>query len=156
MVGNIRNGWCMLDGKPCVIPEGFTELEIFNYPIPEYNKDYETIEKIEYPNVTLKKWYVDYIIRPLTPQEIDERIHKFEQCSPRQFRVALLSKNPDPNYVDTLLNEIEDDTLRNTTKIEWEYSLEITKSSFLCRHIKFHLDMTHEEFDEFFVYANTL
>lgn len=155
-VGNIREGWCMLDGKPCIIPNGFTELEIINSPFPQYNEDYETVEVIEYPNVADKKWYVDYIVRSLTPEEIEEKKPNWEQCNPKQFRIALLTKNSNPNYVDDLINDISDVMLKNKTKIEWEYSLEINKSSFLCQHIRTHLNMTHEEFNDFFGYANTL
>ncbi len=155
-VGNIREGWCMLDGKPCILPPDFVELEIVKLPLPNYNHDLQTVYVVEYPDVSNKKWYVDYSIRNLTQQEIEDKTPKWEQCTPKQFRLALLSKNPDPNYVDNLISEIEDESLRIKTKIEWEYSIEVDKKDFLSQHIRTHLDMTNEEFNEFFGYANTL
>lgn len=155
-VGKIREGWCMLGNDPCIIPEGYVELEIVRNTYPEYDEATETVEVNEYADVANKKWVTDWIVRNLTPQEIEERKPKWEYCTPRQFRLALLTKTPDPNYVDNLIAGIEDVTDRNRAKIEWEYAIEIRKDHDLVQQLATVLNMDSDELNEFFGYASNL
>lgn len=155
-VGQIREGWCMMGSSPCVIPEGYVELEMVRMEYPTYDEQTETVDINEYADIQNKKWITDWIVRNLTPQEIEERKPKWDYCTPRQFRLALLTKNSDPNYVDTLINTIEDIDERNRARIEWEYSIEIRKDHPLIGQLAITLDMDSEELNQFFGYANTL
>lgn len=155
-VGVIRDGWCTLDGQPCVIPEGYVELEMVRLPFPDYDEKTQTADINEYVDIPNKKFVTDWIVRNLTPQEIEERKPKWNECTPRQFRLALLTKNPSPNYVDTLIDTIEDIDERNRARIEWEYSIEIRKDHPLIGQLAITLNMDSEELNQFFGYANTL
>lgn len=155
-VGQIREGWCMMGNRPCVIPEGYVELEMVRLEYPEYNEQTETAEVIEYADIPNKKWITEWIVRDLTPQEIEDRKPKWDSCSPRQFRLALLTKNPDPNYVDNLIDTIEDIYERNKARIEWEYANDIQKNHNYIQQLAIALNMDSDELNQFFGYANTL
>lgn len=148
--GVIRDGWCMLDNKPCVIPEGYVELEMVRKEFPTYTEGLQTAEPIEYADIPNKKWFIDWNVRDLTPQEIEDRKPKWNTCSPRQFRLALLSINPDPNYVDNLINSIQDETKRTRAKIEWEYAIEIKKDHPFIQELATNLNLNGEQLNQLF------
>lgn len=155
-VGIIREGWCMSDNTPCFIPEGYVELEIYREEYPVFDEQTQTADVREYADIPNKKWRAEWTVRNLTPEEIEERKPKWDYCTPRQFRLALLTKNPNPNYVDSLINTIEDEGERNKAKIEWEYAIDIQKSHNLVQQLAIILNMNSDELNEFFGYANTL
>jgi hypothetical protein len=70
--------------------------------------------------------------------------------------LALLTKNPDPNYVDILIDAIEDIDERNRARIEWEYANDIQKNHNYIQQLAIALNMDSDELNEFFGYANTL
>lgn len=155
-VGQIREGWCMMGNEPCDIPDGYVELEIYREEYPSFDVQTQTADVREYADIPNKKWKTEWTVRNLTPEEIEERKPKWNSCTPRQFRLALLTKNPDPNYVDSLINTIEDEGERVRAKIEWEYAIDIQKSHNLVQQLAVTLNMTNDELNEFFGYANTL
>lgn len=155
-VGVIRDGWCSVGGQPCVMPEGFVELEIFRKEFPTYTEGLQTAEPTEYADIPNKKWYIDWVVRDLTPQEIEDRKPKWNYCSPRQFRLALLSINPDPNYVDNLINSIQDESKRIRAKIEWEYAIEIKKDHPFIQELATNLNLNGEQLNQLFGDARKL
>jgi 3'-phosphoadenosine 5'-phosphosulfate sulfotransferase len=70
--------------------------------------------------------------------------------------LALLTKNPDPNYVDNLINGIENEQERIRAKIEWEYAIEILKNHNYVQQLAASLNMNSDELNDLFGYANTL
>lgn len=155
-VGDIRDGWCMMGSRPCIIPEGYVELEIYRDEFPTYDEQTQTADVREYADIPNKKWRAEWTVRDLTPQEIEERKPKWDVCTPRQFRLALLTKNPDPNYVDNLIDTIENEEDRIKARIEWEYAIDIQKSHNLVQQLAITLGMNSDELNEFFGYANNL
>lgn len=155
-VGNVREGWCKMGSRPCDIPEGYVELEIFRMDFPIYDDKTQTADVREYADIPNKKWVTEWTVRELTPQEIEDRKPKWDVCTIKQFRLALLSKNPNLNYVDNLINGIGDELERNKLKIEWEYSVEIYKTHNIVQMISSDLNINSDELNEFFGYANTL
>jgi hypothetical protein len=156
-VGRIRDGWCKnFTGGTCTMRTGFVELEMVRMDFPQYNDKTQTADLHEYADVPNKKWITEWIVRDLTPQEIEERKPKWNKCTPRQFRLALLTKNPDPNYVDNLINGIENEQERIRAKIEWEYAIEILKNHNYVQQLAASLNMNSDELNDLFGYANTL
>ena len=155
-VGQIRDGWCMMGTEPCVIPDGYVELEMVRLPYPTYDEQLQTVDINEYADIPNKKWVTDWVVRNMTPEEIEERKPKWDSCTPRQFRLALLTKNPNPNYVDALIDTIEDVDDRNRARIEWEYAIEIRKEHPLVQQLAINLNMNSDELNEFFGYASNL
>lgn len=155
-VGPIRKGWCMAGSKPCHISEGYVELEIYRDEYPSFDDQTQTVDVIEFADIPNKKWRAQWIVRDLTPEEIEGRKPKWDSCTPRQFRLALLTKNPDPNYVDSLIDTIQDESERNKARIEWEYAIDIQKSHNLIQQLAAILNMDSDELNEFFGLANTL
>lgn len=155
-VGVIREGWCMVGTEPCLIPEGYVELQIIERTYPTFNPETQTVERSEYANIVGKEWVIDWTVRNLSAQEIEDRKPKWDYCTPRQFRLALLTKNTDPNYVDGLINTIEDVDERVRAKIEWEYAIDIDKNHPLIQQLAQNLGMSSDELNNFFGYATTL
>lgn len=154
-VGETREGWCMMGKDPCIIPDGFVELEISQKPYPTFDDSKQTVDRIEYADINDKKWYTDWVVRDLTTEEIESKKVQWWFCTPRQFRLALLSKNPDPNYVDNLLNTIQNEGERVRAKIEWEYAVEIERDHPMIQLLAQNLNMNNSQLNDFFEYANT-
>lgn len=155
-VGEIRQGWCMMGNEPCVIPDGYVELEIKERPYPSIDNSIQTVERVETANVTTREWVIDWAVRNLTPEEIEAQKVQWWFCTPRQFRLALLTKNSDPNYVDNLLNTIQDENEKVRAKIEWEYAVEIERDHPMIQVLAQNLNMNSSELNDFFEYANSL
>lgn len=155
-IGDIREGWCYSNGEPCRIPEGYTELEMVTRQYPIYDESTQRVEVNEYADVPNKQWVTDWYIVDLTPEEIKERKPKWNYCTPRQFRLALLTKTTNPNYVDDLINTLEDESMKLRLKIEWEYAIQIEKNNQFIQQLGLNLGMDDEELNDFFGFANTL
>lgn len=155
-VGEIRDGWCSVGAQPCVMPEGYVELEIINVPLPQYVEGTQVADRNEYADVQNKKWYKDWVIRNLTAEEIEDRKPKWDLCTPRQFRLALLSINSDPNYVDNLIDTIQDETTKKRAKIEWEYAIEIRKDHPFIQQLAVNLNLNQDQLNQLFGQASKL
>jgi hypothetical protein len=148
--GIIRDGWCSVGGQPCTMPEGYVELEIVRKEFPTYNEGTQVADSTEYADIPNKKWYIDWVVRNLTSEEIEDRKPKWNSCSPRQFRLALLNINPDPNYVDNLIDGIQDETKKKRAKIEWEYATEIKKNHPFVEELATYLNLNQVQLNELF------
>lgn len=79
-----------------------------------------------------------------------------ESVSPRQIRLWLINHNISLNTVDSAIAGIEDGILRETTKIEWEFSPYVERSHPMINTLGAVLGLTGEQIDQAFIEASQL
>ena len=155
-IGESRIGPYMVDGKPGIIPDHFVELTITRPPNPSYDPTIQTIEYREYIDLINKQYVIESYVRDLSFQEIEDRKPKPpSSCTPRQFRLALIQSNIDINTIESMLNNIQDETLRKIALVEWEYSIEIKRDHPLILSFASQLNITEQQLNQIFILANT-
>lgn len=73
--------------------------------------------------------------------------------SARQIRLWLVSHGVSLNSVDALIAAIEDETLREKTKIEWEFAPYVERSHPMLNVFGSALNLTKEQIDQAFIEA---
>lgn len=154
--GPIRNGRYTIDGQPVELPNGYVELVIVQLPDPSYDYATETLEYREYADLNNLQWIKETYIRTLTEDEIEQRKPKPpNSCTPRQFRLALITLGIDIAMVEQMLNNIQDPTEKQIALIEWEYALEIKRNHPLLGTFASQMGLTEQQLDQIFITANT-
>jgi len=152
--GPIRNGPYLVDGQPGVLPDGWVELTIFPIPAPPYDNKTQTLEMVEYADLNTLRWIQEFYIRNLTPGEIEAL--KPDDCTPRQFRMALIMSGVSLSQVDDLINQVPDPNERELIRVQWEYAININKHNDLIQQLFSDLGFTGEQVDDIFSLAVTL
>ena len=154
--GSVREGTYLVDGQPGLIPDDWVELTMITLPSPSYNEQTQTLEYTEYADLINKLWVKEYYVRDLTQEEIDNRKPKApNNCTPRQFRLALVYSNINIEDIESMLNNIQDPYERKIALIEWEYSLMIKREHPLISSFALQLNISEQELDNIFTLANT-
>jgi len=154
--GPIRQGRYLVDGQPGPLPDTWVELTITILPQPSYDDQTQTLDYTEYPDIPNGLWVREFFVRNLTEQEINNRLPKPpSSCTPRQFRLALISSGIDIDIIETMLNNIPDPTQKKIALIEWEYSIEIKRDHPLISSFAQQLNITEQQLDDIFILANT-
>lgn len=150
-IGDIREGRYLVDGQPGILPDQWVELEIEILPVPSYDPTLQEREFREYPDLPNLKWVQEYVVRDLTEQEIIDRTPRPpSQCTPRQFRLALIDSGYDLVEIQNMLENISDVTERKKALVEWEYSIEIKREHPLIITFASQLGLTENELDDLF------
>lgn len=152
--GPFRNGRYMVDGKPGELPNNIVEIEYVEESYPNYDFDTQIVERSEELDLNLKKYFVRYTIRNLTPEEIEDRKPKFNDCTPRQFRLGLLDYGIDPDNITSMIQQIPDDEERKRVLITWEYAVLVEKNNPLIQQFAQVLGVSPSGVDEIFRLAN--
>jgi hypothetical protein len=117
----------------------------------EPNQPENTFEDVSQRNVVLDKPYVDVFrvwveITPAVPETI----------SARQIRLWLIDNNISLTSVETAINGIVDEKLREKTLVEWEYAPYIERNHPLLNTLGEVLGLSSEQIDTAFVAASQL
>lgn len=153
--GDIREGRYLVDGKPGALPDGWVELVVENREAPQYDDKTQTLESREYADIPNLKWVTELYVRNLTPDEILERQPKPpSSCTPRQFRLALIDSGYSLEQIQTMLENIADETERKKALVEWEYSIEIERMHPLVLTFADQLGLTETDMDNLFFLTN--
>jgi hypothetical protein len=152
--GPIRNGRYMVDGQPGILPDNILEIEEIESPYPSYDYNLETVERTETLDLNQKKYFIDFVVRNLTQQEIEDRKPKYDQCTPRQFRLGLLDFGIDPDSITSMIQQIPDDEERKRILITWEYAVLIEKNNPLILQFAQILGVSESDVNEIFRLAN--
>lgn len=110
-----------------------------------------TTEDVGARVVNLDKPYAD-IVRTWIPIPIAVPA----TISARQVRLWLLNNNISLNQVDAAINTINDELLREKTRVEWEYAPYIERNHPLINSLAQHLGLTSEQIDQGFIDASQL
>lgn len=154
--GEIREGRYMVDGQPGTLPQNWVELVIEEINAPFYDDSTQTLEYREYVDLDNLKWIQERYVRNLTPQEIQDRLPKPPNtCTPRQFRLALIDSGYDLNQIQTMLENISDESERKKALVEWEYSIEIVRTHPLISTFSDQLGLTETDLDNIFFLTQT-
>ena len=150
-MGEIREGRYLVDGQPGILPDGWVELVIELLPAPGYDPTIQEREFREYADLPNLKWIQEYVVRDLTEKEIIDRTPRPpSQCTPRQFRLALIDSGYDLNQIQSMLENISDITERKKALVEWEYSIEIKRDHPLINTFSLQLGLTENDLDNLF------
>lgn len=76
--------------------------------------------------------------------------------SPRQIRLWFIQNNMPLVTVENAINGIEDVVLRETTKVEWEYSPYVERNHPMINTLGAALGLTPEQIDQAFITASAL
>jgi len=76
--------------------------------------------------------------------------------SPRQIRLWFIQNNIPLATVENAINGIEDVVLRETTKVEWEYSPYVERNHPMINNLGAILGLTPEQIDQAFIAASAL
>jgi hypothetical protein len=76
--------------------------------------------------------------------------------SARQVRLWLIDNNINLNSVEEAINTIQDEKLKEKTRVEWEYAPYIERHHPLIETLGAHLNLTTEQIDQGFVAAANL
>jgi hypothetical protein len=154
--GPIRNGRYLVDGKPGVLPEFMVELEIIIVPDLPYDNKTQALVRRQYADLDNKYWIMDTYVRDLTEEEIEDRKPKPpSECTPRQFRIAMVQMGLNPDMVGIMIDNIEDENERKVAKIEWEYSLVIKRAHPLITTFGLEFGLSSKDIDDLFILAKT-
>jgi hypothetical protein len=91
-----------------------------------------------------------WIPAPVEPVAIPESI------SPRQIRLWFIQNNIPLVTVENAINGIENVVLRETTKVEWEYSPYVERNHPMINNLGAALGLTPEQIDQAFITASVL
>lgn len=120
------------------------EDKIVGTATDEYTGPEEFIESVE--DIDIEQYQV-------TAGQITVKIPK--QVTMRQARLALLQQGI-LNDVETAINTIEDDALKQAIKIEWEYALDIQRDWPALQLMTKQLGITEEQLDQLFLLASKI
>lgn len=113
-----------------------------------------TIENIDARQVVIHKNGVDiirtWIEKPLDPIVVPEVI------SPRQIRLWFIQNNIPLSSVENAIASIEDDIVRETTQVEWEYSPYVERNHPMINTLGSVLGLSPEQIDQAFIQASVL
>ncbi len=87
---------------------------------------------------------------PIQPPSVPESI------SPRQIRLWFIQNNIPLSTIETAINNIEDSILRETTRVEWEYSPYVERNHPMINTLGAALGLTPEMIDQAFITASSL
>lgn len=76
--------------------------------------------------------------------------------SPRQIRLWLVENGISLNAVDVAINGIEDELLREKTKIEWEFSPYVERNHPMINTLGVALGLSSEQIDQAFIEASVM
>jgi len=153
-IGDIREGRYMVDGLPGWLPDNIVEIEYCEDNTPIFDHNLQTIETNELLDLNQKKFFVTHSVRDLTPQEIEDRKPKYNDCTPRQFRLGLLDYGIDPDTITTMISQVPDLDERKRILITWEYAVLIEKNNPLIVNFAQLLGVDQSGIDEIFRLAN--
>ena len=77
------------------------------------------------------------------------------QVTMRQARLALLQAGL-LDDIETAINSIEDETIRKSIQIEWEYAMDIRRDWQALKLVTQQMGMTDDQLDELFLTASKL
>ena len=149
-----------MDGQKPTLEYPIVEIEVVYPETPPYDVLTQTIDYKEFLDLPNLKYVKGYIIRSLTQNEIiannQQQIETVpESCTPRQFRLALLDFNIDPDYITNFIQQIEDLDQRKRILIIWEYSNSIERNDPLIDQFAQLLNVDNLTVDEIFKKAVT-
>jgi hypothetical protein len=110
-----------------------------------------TVENIAQRVVNLDKPYVD-IVRTW----IDIPVVVPDSISARQVRLWLIDNNISLTSVESAIDTIVDEKLREKTRVEWEYAPYIERNHPLIESLAQYLGLTSEQIDQGFIIASQL
>lgn len=159
-IGEIRNGYYLVDGVRPNLPSNIVELVIYDIPRPEYNPSIEKLVYTEYVDLSTQQYVKGYVVQNMTQQEIDDyndslKPYVPEICTPRQFRLALLDYQIDPDTITQIISNIPDTEERKRVMIIWEYSNSIERNDPLIDQFAQILGVTSQTVDAIFRQAIT-
>lgn len=159
-ISEIRNGYYMVDGVRPNLPSNIIELVIYDIPRPEYNPNIEKLVYTEYVDLSTNQYVKGYIVQNMTQQEIDDYIKSLtpyvpEICTPRQFRLALLDFQIDPDTITQIISNIPDEDEKKRIMIIWEYSNSIERNDPLIDQFAQILGVSSQTVDAIFRQAIT-
>jgi hypothetical protein len=152
--GPFRDGPYMVDGKPGILPDNIVEIEYVENPYPNFDNDTQTVDRSENMDLNQKKYFVNYSVRNLTQQEIEDRKPQYNECTPRQFRLGLLDYGIDPDTITSMISQLPDIDERKRVSITWEYAVLIEKNNPLIINFAQVLGVDQSGIDEIFRLAN--
>lgn len=91
-----------------------------------------------------------WITKPIEPSSVPQVI------SPRQIRLWLIQNDISLSTVENAINNIENNTLREITKIEWQYSPYIERHHPMIDILGSALGLDSETIDQAFITASNL
>lgn len=159
-VGPIREGHFLVDGVRPQLDFPIVEIEIVHIERPNYNQSTQTIDYKEFLDLDNLQFKKGYVVRDLTQEEIDnlnnsQKEYVPESCTPRQFRLALLDFDIDPDFISQFINQISDLNERKRIMIIWEYSNSIERYDPLIEQFAELLNVDTDTVDEIFKRAIT-
>lgn len=110
-----------------------------------------TIEDVSLRTVSLDKPYVDVTRVWITPPVVVP-----QSISPRQIRLWFIQNNIPLSTVENAINSIENNVLRETTKVEWEYSPYVERNHPMINTLGAILGLIPEQIDQAFISASIL
>lgn len=152
--GPFRNGRYMVDGQPGDLPDNILEIEYVESTYPNYDGETQTVDRVTVMDLEQKKYFVNYVVRDLSPEEIEDRKPKFYDCTPRQFRLGLLDYGIDPDIITDIINQVSDPIEKKRILVTWEYANLIEKNNPLISEFAQILGVDQSGIDEIFKLAN--
>jgi hypothetical protein len=150
----------MVDGQRPSLGYPIVEIEIVYLETPTYDALTQTIDYKEFLDLPNLKFVKGYVVRDLTQEEIDANNQQSkpyvpETCTPRQFRLALLDFDIDPDYITSFIEQIQDVNERKRILIIWEYANSIERNDPLITQFAQLLNIENETIDDIFRQAIT-
>lgn len=113
-----------------------------------------TVEDVEQRTVTVEEDGV-VVVRVWVPAPVAPVIVP-ASISPRQIRLWLINNGISLSAVDATIASIENEVLRETTKIEWEFSPYVERNHPMINTLGESLGLTGEQIDQAFIEASQL
>jgi len=132
---------------PAILADaGYYTIRNDEPPQPE-----NTIEDISQRTIHIDGSFVD-----ITRTWISTPIIVPETISARQVRLWLIDNNISLSNVESAIDTISDEKLREKTRVEWEYAPYIERNHPLINSLAQYLGLTSEQIDQGFIQASQL
>jgi hypothetical protein len=154
--GAFRNGPYLVDGKPGVLPPNMVEITVVEEDSPNFDYGTQQIVRSEELDLASKEFRITYRVVDLTPEQIEARKPRWDECTPLQLRLAMLEFGLDPDGISLMIDSMTDQLEKKKAFIAWEYAVTIKKNHYLVQYFAAELRLTPAQVDEIFEFANTI
>lgn len=157
-IGNFRNGYYLIDGKPGLLEANQKELIVQFSPVPQFDKN--THRAKDTFEVQGADYVQSWIITPKSEAEIYAEFKKTipDEITKRQATLAMfLYMGIEPENIEKFIQDnIADATQKKIALIEWNYTAVVSRNNPLVNDFARTLNLSEMDIDNFFINASKL
>jgi hypothetical protein len=132
------------------------EITVVEEDSPRFDYETQEIRRTDELDLVNKEWRITYQVVNLTPEQIEARKPRWDECTPLQLRLAMLEFGLDPDGISLMIDAMTDPLEKKKAFIAWEYAVTIKKNHYLVQYFAAELRLSPAQVDAIFEFANTI